>query len=184
MRRRPRSLAALAIFAVVLTGTTLLAGCASAPPAPAVTSAAPIPPGITALKTKFPATFDADAAKTETLRVADAMEALVDKTAIVTVDSHDELIPATSDAAAYYGVIRVINLGPKVDPITLATTIASLLRSTGWIERKTSTDASSYAMALSSDADVAKSWFLVLTGDASVSGQPIVSIQLASPDLP
>ena len=112
------------------------------------------------------------------------MEALVDKTAIVTVDSHDELIPATSDAAAYYGVIRVINLGPKVDPITLATTIASLLRSTGWIERKTSTDASSYAMALSSDADVAKSWFLVLTGDASVSGQPIVSIQLASPDLP
>jgi hypothetical protein len=173
-----RNFAALALVVLVLSG------CASAVPEPQVSSSAPVPAGISALKTRFPAKFDADSAKAETVRVADALQALIDKATIVHVDNHEELAPADKDKAAYYGVIRVVSLNASVDPISLSTTVAALLRSTGWIERQTDSESNSYAMALSSDSDAAKSWFLVITGDATTAGQPVVSIQLASPDLP
>jgi hypothetical protein len=170
--------------AVVMLAALTLTSCTSAPPEPAVTSAAPIPSGIAALTTKFPATFDGDSAKAETVRVADAIQALIDKATILHVDNHEQLSPAKGNAAGYYGVIRVVTVSPEVDPISLSTTIASLLRSTGWIERQTSSETDTYAMALSSNSNPAQSWFVVITGDATTKGQPVVSIQLASPDLP
>ena len=175
------------LTAAALAGTLLLAtaGCTAASPGASPSpSASAVPAGILALASTYPATFTTATATKETQRLADAVQALFDKSTILNVDDHQAVVPATSDAPAYFGIIRAISVDQKVDPIALANTIASLLRSAGWSELKVSDDTNSYSIALSSDGNSAHAWLLILTGDATVAAQPVVTVQLASPDLP
>lgn len=151
-----------------------LAGC-TATPAPVATTSAP--PLIQAVVPVVPDTLDATTAEAETVRLADAIQTLV--TDIVYVDDHSQLNEATDDTAAYYGVIRTITVDAATDPVVLAQSIAGVLAASGWTTDESTTDT-----GLSLDALDSSGWFLLLGGDATVEGQSVVTLQLASPDLP
>jgi len=158
-----------------------LAGCTDAPSStsePAATAAADRP-----LHPVFPDQFTAASAESETVRVADAVEALLDPSDIVHVDDHAQEVPAQEDSAAYYGVIRTITLSPTVDPMAKAKAIEIALKADGWIERTVADEDGSYFAALASVALSAESWFILVGGDTSVAGQSVITLQLASPGL-
>ena len=158
------------VLLLALTGCT-----ATATPAPVVsTSSAPL---IQAVVPVVPDTLDATTAQTETVRLADAIQTLV--TDIVYVDDHSQLNKATDATAAYYGVIRTITIDAATDPVVLAQSIAAVLKASSWTEDETTTEP-----GLSLDALHSSGWFLLLSGDSTVPGQSVVTLQLASPDLP
>ena len=153
-----------------------LAGCSSATPAPVATTEAP-QPLVQAVVPVVPDTLDATTAEAETKRLADAIQSLV--TDIVYVDDHSQLNAATDSTAAFYGVIRTITVDATTDPVVLAQSISGVLKASGWNEDETTQD-----VGLTLDALDQSGWFLLLGGDSSVAGQSVVTIQLASPDLP
>lgn len=132
----------------------------------------------------MPANLTAASAKTATDNLAKQIDSLVAGSDIVFIDNHEKLIPATSSSGATYGVIRTINVSPKLDPIQQAEAMEKLLVVAGWkLEDHTSTK-HTYLAAMSSSVDPSQAWFLLLGGDSTVAKQPVVTVQLASPDLP
>jgi hypothetical protein len=166
--------AGIAVAATGCTGTS--APVASATPSPIATDS-PLYPVI-------PATLTADTAKTETVRIADAIQAVVGPSTIVHVDDHSELVAATKTTGSYYGVLRTITLEPSVNPLGLAATVVKKLKAAGWVQRQASDTGGTSMITLSSDPTAAESWFVLIGGDSSVAGQSVVTVQLLSPDLP
>jgi hypothetical protein len=178
-------LRALAV-GVVLMVSLALGGCglvgSSKSTAPKATST--IASALDGLKPVMPSKLTAATAKTSTVNLANEIDSLVASTDVLYVDDHSKLVPATSSAGSYYGVLRTISVSPGLDPIEQATAMEKLLVAAGWIERDTASPTSTYIAALSSSSDPSKAWFLLLGGDATVAKQPVITVQLASPDLP
>jgi hypothetical protein len=155
-----------------------LAGCTSAvTPAPTPTAtAAPVDVDVVPV---VPETLDESTAEAETVRIADQVQALIGNSNIVHVDDHAQVVEATDDAAAYYGVIRTVTIEQLTDPIILASTMVAVLEASGWVEAQHTDEGGIVLTALGSEG-----WFLLVGGDSSVAGQSVITIQLASPDLP
>ncbi len=132
----------------------------------------------------YPSPFTAAANEKETVRVAGAIQALIPLANILYVDDHSQVVTATETAGQYYGVLRTITLVATNDPIAQARLIVTKLQGAGWIERQTSDTDGNFFVAMSSDEDSAKSWFVIVGGDTSVAKQSVVTLQVASPTLP
>jgi hypothetical protein len=175
--KRLAGLLLVAILASSLAGCDLV-GHGASPTASHTPATALVP-----LLPSYPKTLTAANAKTETLRVADQIQDLIASTDIVFVDKHEQLVAKTKAAAGYYGVLRTINVSPSLDAVEQATAMAKLLETAGWIEKQVAPDTGQYLAALSSSSDPTKTWFLILGGDTT-NKKPVITIQLASPDLP
>jgi hypothetical protein len=132
----------------------------------------------------MPKKFTEAAAKKTTDDLAKQIDSLVAGTDIVYIDNHEKLIPATSSSAATYGVIRTINVSPSLDPLQQAEAMEKLLVAAGWKLEDSTSATGKYLAAMSSSADPSEAWFLLLGGDSTVAKQPVVTVQLASPDIP
>jgi hypothetical protein len=184
MPRPRRKRGAFLLALLVAAGIAVAAvGCTGAmTPAPSASATHTVTPS--PLSPVMPAKLTADTAKTETVRIADAIEDVVGQSNIVHVDDHSELVAATKTAGSYYGVLRTITLEPSVDPVSLASTIVKKLTAAGWVQRQSSDSSGTSMVTLSSDPSSAESWFVLIGGDSSVAGQSVVTEQLLSPDLP
>ena len=120
----------------------------------------------------------------ETTRIAAAVQDLIDPVLIVNVDDHSQLVDKTDSDGRYFGILRPITLDPSVDAVRAAKEIVTILESSGWINRDVATEADPFMSGLVSSNDDTTSWFLAIVGDTSISGQSVISIQLASPDIP
>ena len=168
-RVKPIALGILVLLA--LTGCT-----ASTPTAPTASETAA--PTDTSL---LPATIDpltAEAAQVEGTRVADGLQALIE--GIVYVDDNSALVPADGDTASYYAVYRTITLENGVDPLIMGAQLTTILEQSGWSIYETTNEEGQYLSALSSGDS---GWFALVGGDATVDGQPVVTFQIASPDI-
>ena len=178
-----RHRATIAVAATLALAGFALTGCTSATPSPTPSASASVPAD-PALKPKFPTDFTAATAQAETVRVADAIVGLLPASIVLHVDNTAQLVPATTDAGAYYGVLRHVTLDPTVDPVAIATTVAEKLVASGWSQLQSSDTSGVHIITLSSGSLAKTSWFLIVSGDPRVEGQSVVSVQLASPDLP
>jgi hypothetical protein len=168
---------------IALAAALLLTGCTSTAPTPSPSptqTAVPDP----ALRSRFPEKYDADSAKTETLRLAGALDALLPNEIVANVDSKDQLVPATSSAKAIYGVIQLVTLKSTVDPTVITKALVDRLHASGWKVLQTTDVEQVYKVTMSSGSKEASSWLLQLSADPRVDGAPAISVQLASPDLP
>ena len=167
-------------MAVALAGCGLV-GSSSTLPTPAPTSTQST--ALTSLSPTYPKKLTEDAAKTETVRLADAIQGLIAGPDIVNVDNTSKLVAATKSTGAYWGVLRVVTTSKGFDAIAQATAMEKLLVAAGWSERQTTAPTDSYAALLSSTHNGEVS-LLLLRADASAAASPVVLIQLESPDLP
>ncbi len=181
--RRPGAPSRWAVVAVMLAVLVAVAGCTgTAAPRPLPTASVPTDPALT---TTFPADFTGATAKTETLRVADAIVALLPASIVLHVASTEQLVPAAAGSASYYGVLRIVSLVPTNDPVAISTTMVRVLLASGWAQRDSTDSASGvHLVTLSSNPKPNISWLLQLSGDPRVAGQSVIQLQLASPDLP
>ena len=172
-----------ALTAASLAALLAVSGCtAPVPPRPAATQAVPADPALT---TVFPENFTGETAKTETVRIADAIVALLPATIVVHVDNTDKLVAATTSSGSYYGVLRIISLDPNNDPVAISKTMVQKLEASGWTMRQSSDNVTGvHLVTLSSNRKPNISWLLQLSGDPRVSGQSVIQLQLVSPDLP
>ena len=189
-----RRFSALTLFATAAMLCVALAGCtggspttkgsaspeASNIPMPSVTATAPAD---SALRSRYPAPFNAATAEAETIRLADAIDSLNTKSTTY-VDNHNQVVAATANSRSYYGVLRTLTLGQKVDPAATANHIVTSLLEAGWHPLQATVTEGVHVSTLSSGTDVATSWFVVVSGDPTTATQPVVSIALSSPDLP
>lgn len=169
------------VVVALAVGLSFSACTGATEPKPTPSSSVPADP---ALKTNYPTDFTAETAGTETVRVADAIVALIPADTVVHVDNTAKAVAATATAKAYYGVLRNITIDPGVNPIVVAKAIATKLVASGWSELHSSTISGVQVIDLASGSKAASSWFLELSGDPRVIGQSVVQLQLASPDLP
>lgn len=179
-----RSHAGTGALGCLLAGLLVLTGCTATPaaaPTPSATESVPADPALT---TVYPHDFTAATAQAETVRVADAIIALLPASIVVNVDSVSKLTPATTDAAATYGVLRLISLDPTVDPVAIAKTMVQKIEASGWSERQSSDASGVHLVTLTSNPKPNISWLLQLSGDPRIQGQSVIQLQLISPDLP
>ena len=174
---RAVGVAAALAGALALGGCSLVGSSSNTPPANTVSSA------LSALVPTYPAKLTAATAKSETVRTADAIQALVATSDVVHVDNHDELVPATKSTGAYYGVERAISTTTGFDVIAQAQAMEKLLVQAGWIERDTSTNTTGYTVALSTYTNAGAS-VLQLEADETAGAAPVIAIVIESPDLP
>jgi hypothetical protein len=175
----------VALAAVVLPVALLLSGCSAAAPTTTPTSTAteaPVPVDKN-LIVQQPSALDATTAETETKRLADAMVALLPADVVQHTEDVSQLVAKTTGSGHYYAVLRGVLLVSNSDPSAYAKAVSRALIAAGWIERTTSDASGNYLTALQSDRG-STPWIVVVGGDSSVVGQPVVSLQLASPDLP
>lgn len=181
------------MLAIALVSGLLLSGCTGDSDTPASggdsggagTSATPLPTvEDSPLMAERPDDFTADTAATETVRVADEIQALIDPSTILNVDDHPELVDSEDGAGQYYGVLRLVSITDDTDPTLLARVTVAQLVAAGWTEVNTEDTEGSYFVALASSGNEADSWFLLLGGDTSEEGYPAITLQLASPTLP
>jgi hypothetical protein len=177
--------AASAIAAASLVLLLAVTGCTSSDSPkqmPTPTESVPMDPALTSV---FPDDFTGAAAKSETVRLADAIVALLPASIVVHVDNTDQLVAATASSRSYYGVLRIISLDPANDPVAISKTMVQKIEASGWTRRQSSDDVTGvHLVTLSSNRKPNISWLLQLSGDPRVSGQSVIQLQLASPDLP
>jgi hypothetical protein len=149
----------------------------SASPTPSATSTKAAVPALTAVA---PKTLTSASAKKETERLALAIEALLDPSVIVHIDKHAQIVKDTESTGSFYGSLLTLTLTPSVEPITQAKDIVSTMEASGWAVNQTQNSGGVYLSALTSEAG----WFVLVGGDSSNEGQSVVTLQLASPDLP
>jgi hypothetical protein len=190
-----RSLVRATIAAAVLAATLALAGCTAGDrdSESSATSRIPTPtstPGPTASVTPsavtpvVPGTLNEESITNETTRLAEAMRALIDSAVIVNVDDHAQVVEKTASAGRYYGIIRTVTLDAKTDPAAVASDMIAKLTASGWLSRD-STNSNGVALtALASGTDPGTAWFVIIGADTSVPGESVLTIQLASPDIP
>lgn len=170
-------------IAISLGVTGALTGCTAEAPQP-TPSASETVPADPALAAKLPADYTPATAETETVRLADAIGALLPASIVKHVDNAAQLVPASAAAGSYYGVLRHITIDPTVDPVLVAKSVGQKLVASGWSELKASDTDGVHLITLVSGSKVKSSWFIIVSGDPRTVGQSVVSIQLASPDLP
>jgi hypothetical protein len=182
-RRASRIATATAVViavSVALAGCTLVgSGTAHKPKATSTVSSA-----LNALQPVVPKKLTEASAKKASDDVAKQIDDLVASADTVFIDNHEKLIPATKAEGATYAIIRTINVSPGLDPIEQASAMEKLLVAAGWKLEDSTTATGKYLAAMSSSPTAAKSWFLLLGGDSTVKKQPVVTVQLASPDIP
>lgn len=182
--RRPRTATAAALSIVVsLTLAGGIGGCSlvgsSAQPTPTNTLSSALDPLVPA----YPAKLTATIAKKNTVRAADAIQALIASTEIVHVDDQSKLVVATASTGAFYGVERAVTVTKGFDVILQAQAMEKLLVQAGWVSRQTNTSTAGYSVALSVKT-AAGTAALFLHGDETPGASPAILIELASPDLP
>jgi hypothetical protein len=158
----------------------------------APTSAAPSAPATsgpaathtpTALTPVVPDPLTDASAATESVRLADAIQALIPAGDIVHVDDHTQLVDKAG-SAPYFGIIRTITTTATTDAAATATAMAGSLVSSGWISREASHTDGTTLNALNSGTDAATSWFVIVGADTTDAKAPVITLQLASPDIP
>jgi hypothetical protein len=183
-RSGARSIARIVALSAALLA--VLAGCslvgASAPHTPKPTSS--VSGALNSLQPVVPSKLTAASAKSATDALAKNIDSLVAGADVVYIDNHEKLIPKSASAGETYAVIRTINVSPSLDPIQQAEAMEKLLVAAGWKLEDHTSAKGKYLAAMSSSVDPSVSWFLLLGGDSSVPKQPVVTVQLASPDIP
>ena len=86
--------------------------------------------------------------------------------------------------ASRFGIIRTVTTSPTTDATATATGMAASLVSSGWISRTVSANAGTTLNALVSSTDSATSWFVIVGADTKEAKAPVITLQLASPNLP
>ncbi len=161
-----------------------LAGCtAGGTPTPTPTSTASLSNALDSLRPVMPKRMTDATAKTATDNLAKQIDSLVASSDIVYIDNHEKIIKATKTTGATYAVIRTINVSPSLNPLQQAEAMEKLLAAAGWKLRDHSSAKGKYIAAMSSSSDPTTAWFLLLGGDSTVAKQPVVTVQLASPDI-
>lgn len=173
------ALLTVAAMSLALAGCSLVGS--SKPPTPKPTSSTI--GALNSLQPVVPKTLTESSAKTATDNLAKHLDSLIAKTDTVYIDNHEKLIPATATENATYAVIRTINVTPTLDPLEQAEAMEKLLVAAGWKLEASTTAKDKYLAAMSSSREPARAWFLLLGGDSTVPKQPVVTVQLASPDL-
>jgi hypothetical protein len=178
--RAATAVTAVIAVSVALAGCTLVgSGAAHKPKATSTVSNA-----LNALQPVVPKKLTAASAKKSTDDLAKQIDDLVASADTVFIDNHEKLIPATSTQGETYAIIRTISVSPGLDPVEQASAMEKLLVAAGWKLEDSTTATGKYLAAMSSSTTTAKSWFLLLGGDSTVKKQPVVTVQLASPDIP
>jgi len=139
---------------------------------------------LNSLQPAVPATLTDVSAKTATDNLAKQIDSLVESSDTVYIDNHEEVIKATKTTGATYAVIRTINVSTALDPVEQAEAMEKLLVAAGWKLRDHTTATGKYLAAMSSSTNPNRAWFLLLGGDKTVAKEPVVTVQLASPDIP
>ena len=178
--RRPRALAAIGCalaIALALGGCGLVGSSANPTPTNTLSSA------LSALVPTYPAKLTAPVAKVNTVRAADAIQALIAETEIVHVDDQSKLVAATTGTGTFYGVARTVSTRAGFNTIAQGSAMEKLLVAAGWAERLTNTTTTGYTaqLTVSTSAGVSA---LVIHTDATPGVAPVILIELASPDLP
>lgn len=125
------------------------------------------------------------AAQTEAERLVAQLVSTIPGTQVRNNDSHSqEVVKTIAPGGHYWGVISTLSLTSTTDAATTARALAKSLLAAGWIQRDSSDTAANYLSALASSGDRNSAWFVVVGADLSVATQPVVTVQLASPDLP
>ncbi|WP_165067628.1 hypothetical protein [Marisediminicola senii] len=127
--------------------------------------------------------FTLEYAQTETTRVGDRIAGLVAVAGLLNDDDYSQEVEAVADGR-YWGIIHTITLDPSVDSAAQAESVVATLDEAGWITRESTDTGESTLTALSSSEQSDQSWFLVIGADLSVEGQSVVTVQLASPNIP
>lgn len=187
MKRTVVGVAIVVAVSLTLSGCTALGAVngssnattanASASPAPTATSTKAAVPALTAV---VPTTLTATSAKKETERIATAIEALLDPSDIVHIDKHAQVVKDTESTGSFYGSLLTLTLSSSIEPVAQAKDIVSTMKASGWAVNQTQDEAGVYLSALTSAAG----WFVLVGGDSSNESQSVVTLQLASPDLP
>jgi hypothetical protein len=173
-----------ALAPALLVITLLLGGC-TATSTPPTSSPTPTPTiADPALRPVLPPSLTADSAKAETERLADAIDDLIIPSTLVYVDNHSVLVAGSNSAKNSWGVLRTITLTPSTDPSQVAQSVIAVLEHSGWVLLHNTTDSGTTVVALASGIDTKKSWYLLVSADASKVGQSVVTVQLESPALP
>jgi hypothetical protein len=89
---------------------------------------------------------------------------------------------AGEDSEGYYAVILTISLTPDTNPVVVAEALATRLLDGGWSSFDAQNDNGYYTAAMSSTSEDG-GWFGQIDGDATVKGQSVVTIKIASPDI-
>ena len=170
----------LAALALVLA----LAGCTAAPetllPTPTLTAAPTIlNPDLVPMALGV---VTGEKAAAESTRLVDALQALIDPATILNVSDQSQLVPNDDDVPGFYGAYRTISLDPEVDALGLSQTIAAVLGQSSWVIQSETNEGGQYLAAISYGPP-GNFWFALIGGDVSVSGQSVVTFQLASPDV-
>ena len=185
--RVPRSLPAAVVTiaaSVAVVVSLALAGCTSTAPAETSTPKPTTSSALDSLQPTVPKKLTEASAKKATDDLAKQIDGLVASSDTVYIDSHEEIVPATSTAGATYAVIHTINVSPSLDPLEQAEAMEKLLVAAGWKLQDTTSGTGTYLAAMSSSTVPSRAWFLLLGADSTVKKQPVVTVQLASPDLP
>jgi hypothetical protein len=171
----------LAAAAVVLA----VAGCTQETPPPVPVPTDTVSSEVTLVADLMPRTSSvvtAAEAEVEAIRLANAVQALIEPATILGVDEKAELVPADDDIPAYYGIARAIALDPAVNPTELGGALAAILAQSGWTISQATDDAGVYQSILTGGAAEA-SWVLFVEGNGSVAGASTLTITLGSPDI-
>jgi hypothetical protein len=180
--RRPRVAVVVASLAIAAVTVGVLGGCSL------VGSNAPTPTNtlssaLDALVPTYPAKLTAAEAKSETVRAANAIQALIASTNVVNIDDKSRAVAATKTTGAYYGVERSITTSKGFGVVEQGQAMEKLLVQAGWIERNTSTGTASYTVAMSTYTNAGAS-VLLLEADETPGTPPAIVLELESPDLP
>jgi hypothetical protein len=163
--------------ALALAGCSLVGSSSSPQPTNTLSTA------LSALVPDYPAKLTAPVAKSETVRTANSIQALIAATDVVHVDDKSRAVAATKSTGAFYGVERAITTSSGFDVVEQGQAMEKLLVQAGWIERNTSTTTASYTVAMSTYTNAGAS-VLLLQADATPGAPPAIVIELESPDLP
>ncbi|MCY7326578.1 MAG: hypothetical protein LH605_10670 [Microbacteriaceae bacterium] len=184
-----RSRIAVPLIGVALS--VLLTGCVAGEPAPS--ASAPIAPTSSPgtdssepspLLPVYPEEYTTPNVQAETERIAVRITGLVAVAGLLGQDSYSQELENTESEGSYWGMLNTITLEPEVDAALQAASVAADLADAGWLLNDRAQSSADYAVALSSDDDPARSWFLVIGADLSVPGESVVTVRLSSPPLP
>jgi hypothetical protein len=164
--------------AVALGGCSLVGSSAPAPRATNTLSSA-----LDALVPTYPSKLTAAKARSETVRTADAIQALISSSEILHVDDKSRAVAATSSTGPFYGVERAITTTKGLDVVEQAQAMEKLLVQAGWIERNTNSSTASYTVAMSTYTSAGAS-VLLLEADETPGSPAAIVLELESPDLP
>lgn len=172
--------AALAVLLSGCVGGESPAPTASAPPAPSSSPGSADPE----LLPVYPEDYTTENVQAETERVAARITGLVAVAGFLGQDPYSQEFENTESEGSYWGVLNTITLEPTVRAEEQAALVATQLADSGWLLVDRAQSPTDYAVALTSDEDPERAWFLVLGADLSVPGESVVTVRLSSPPLP